>query len=155
MRIYVFSDSHGSMTEMLEIVQQDAPDVIIHLGDGTKDAEELGYIFPDIPLYRVPGNCDGFTSMAPIQELIIGETRILFAHGHHWEVKRRMDFALEAAREQNSHILLHGHTHIPKIEEEADGLIVMNPGPSPDSYGIITLSEEGEIHCQLKPSRVR
>ncbi len=133
--------------------QETPPDLIIHLGDGTKDAEDLGHIFPHIPLYRVPGNCDGFTDMAPIQELVIGETRILFSHGHLWGVKGRMDLALEAAREQNSHILLHGHTHIPKIEEEADGLVVMNPGPSPDSYGIITLHEEGGFQCKLKASR--
>lgn len=151
MRLYIFSDSHGSLHEMLHIVQQDPPDIIIHLGDGTKDAEELGFLFPDIPLYRVPGNCDGFTDMAPIQELVLDDIHILFSHGHLWSVKSRMDIALDCAREQNATILLHGHTHIPKIDEEADGLIVMNPGPSPDSYGIITITD-GEIDCQLKAS---
>lgn len=151
MKLYIFSDSHGSLQEMLQIVEKNPPDAIVHLGDGTQDAEDLGHIFPNIPLYRVPGNCDGFTSMAPIQELVIDGIHILFSHGHLWSVKQHMVHALEAAREQNANILLHGHTHIPKIEEEADGLVVMNPGPSPDSYGIITI-EEGEFRCELKAS---
>lgn len=152
MRIYVFSDSHGSLTEMLQIIQQDPPDAVIHLGDGMQDVEDLIQIFPEIPMYYVPGNCDGYTSVPPIQELIIGETRVLFSHGHLWSVKRDMVAALAAAEEQKASLLLHGHTHIPKIQEEADGLVVMNPGPSPDSYGIITFQEDG-FQCQLKASR--
>ncbi len=151
MNIYVFSDSHGSLMEMANLVEKNPPDLIIHLGDGAQDAEDLASIYPDIPLYRVPGNCDLYAPEPPIQELIIDGIRILFSHGHLWSVKQRMDIALATARQQEAHILLYGHTHIPIAEQEEDGLWVMNPGPSPKSYGIITL-EDDTILCQTFPS---
>lgn len=151
MIIYVFSDSHGSRQEMEAVVESAPPDLILHLGDGTKDAEDLSYIYPDIPLYRVAGNCDGFTSVPPFLKLELDGVFFLLSHGHLWSVKQRMDLALDMAREEKVDVLLHGHTHIAKIDQEEDGLIVLNPGPSTESYAIITLNQ-GEIHCALKES---
>lgn len=149
--IYVFSDSHGSFQEMHSLVEQSPPDLILHLGDGAQDAEDLSSIFPHIPLYRVPGNCDIFDPEPPIQEVVVDGTRILFSHGHLWSVKQRMDIALATARELKADIVLYGHTHIPLAQEEEDGLWVLNPGPSPKSYGKITL-DQGEILCQTFPA---
>ncbi len=147
--IYVFSDSHGSLTEMLGVVQESQPDMLLFLGDGLQDAEDLSSIFPEIPLYCVPGNCDN-SHLPAIQLLEVEGERILFSHGHLWSVKGRMDIAMAAAKKEAATILLHGHTHIPKAEK-VDGIWVMNPGTSPETYGIITL-EQGTVHCEYRLS---
>ena len=47
----VFSDTHGNTALMLETVRRVRPDVLIHLGDHERDAQELRREFPEIPLY--------------------------------------------------------------------------------------------------------
>ena len=41
MKILIFSDSHGDVDIMRDIVEKEKPDMIIHLGDSIKDAEKL------------------------------------------------------------------------------------------------------------------
>lgn len=49
---------------MVEAVARCRPDVIIHLGDHSRDTAILREKFPEIPLYSVRGNCD-ISSDAP------------------------------------------------------------------------------------------
>ena len=60
MKILVFSDSHRSMDGMYKAVDKHNPDQIIHLGDYLRDAERLADVYDEIPVCRVPGNCDGW-----------------------------------------------------------------------------------------------
>jgi predicted phosphodiesterase len=57
MRILVLSDSHNSylFSEFLHIAQN--ADMVIHLGDGQRDAEDLKSVLK-CPFYYVSGNCD-------------------------------------------------------------------------------------------------
>lgn len=149
MKLYVFSDSHGHLQPMLDVIEEHSPDAVIFLGDGLEDAQQITYIFPELPLYMVPGNCDGFTDISPIQEIIVGEVRILFSHGHLWSVKRSDEQARELARDYGAQILLYGHTHIPLSEEDGD-LWIMNPGAARCGYGVIHVEEDSTFHCELK-----
>ncbi len=151
MTIYVFSDSHGSLHEMLSVVKAKEPDLILHLGDGAQDAEDLATVYDHIPLYRVPGNCDMFDPTPPVQQLELEGFRFLFSHGHLWSVKQRKDILLATAQKEKADIVLYGHTHIPDAHQEASGLWVLNPGAAPQSYGVVTI-EEGEIRCETFPS---
>lgn len=150
MIIYVFSDSHGSLMEMVNLVKSAPPDAVLHLGDGAQDAEDLASIYPQIPLYRVPGNCDVFDPEPAVKQLELEGVRFLFSHGHLWSVKQRKDILLGVARKEKADIVLYGHTHIPDAHQESDGLWVLNPGPSPQSYGKITL-DQGEMFCETFP----
>lgn len=82
MKILVFSDSHRSRGDMIEAIDEQQPDQVIHLGDLITDAEELSYVYPRLPICMVPGNCDGWTT-EPVKKLITlqGKT-ILLSHGH-------------------------------------------------------------------------
>ena len=146
LKILVFSDSHRSLRAMLDTIEKHTPDTIIHLGDLEDDAEELGYVFPKIPLISVPGNCDGWTTSLPVRLVSIEGVRILLSHGHLWQVKRGYACAIAEARKVNANILLFGHTHVAHCQQMEDGLWVMNPGPSPDSYGTIVI-ENGSAQC--------
>ena len=53
----VFSDSHGRTLGMVRAVRQQQPDAVFHLGDCERDTQRLEKEFPDLPLYRVCGNC--------------------------------------------------------------------------------------------------
>lgn len=151
MLLYVFSDSHGSLQEILSIIETHAPDAILHLGDGLQQAEDLRAIFPEIPVYNVPGNCDFGSPLPPTLEVELEGKRFLLCHGHIWSVKQRMDLALAAAREAKADVLLYGHTHKHYAAQEEDGLWVMNPGASASSFGMIQI-EQGEIQCELRAS---
>lgn len=150
MKIYVFSDSHGSNKEMIAILKHSPPDAVIHLGDGYRDAEDTSYLYPSIPFYQVPGNCDYQVNAPAVQTLHLEDISLLFSHGHLWQVKQRYDLALALARREEANILLFGHTH-KALCEEIDDLWILNPGPAPESYGIITL-DQGSINCQIKAS---
>lgn len=150
MTFFVFSDSHGSLSEMIALLTEKTPDGIIHLGDVSKDAEDIASIFPHIPLYRVPGNCCGFSSVPPIQELEVEGVRILFSHGHLWSVKQKLDIAVAAGIQANADVVLYGHTHISHCKK-IQGLWLVNPGPSTESYAVLEI-ENGSISCEICPS---
>ena len=146
LKILVFSDSHRSLHAMLDTIEKNSPDTIIHLGDLERDAEEIGYAFPQIPLISVPGNCDGWTTSLPIRRVSIQGIHILLSHGHLWQVKRGYEYAILEAHKADADILLFGHTHVAHCKQMEDGLWVMNPGASTDSYGTI-LIENGQAKC--------
>ena len=148
LKILVFSDSHRSLRAMLDTIEKNIPDTIIHLGDLERDAEEIGYVFPHIPLVSVPGNCDGWTTSIPVRNFSFDGVSILLSHGHLWQVKRGYELAIREARKVGADVLLFGHTHVPHCKQMEDGLWVMNPGASPESYGTIVI-ENGTAQCFL------
>lgn len=148
MKILVFSDSHRSLSGMLDAVEQESPDLVLHLGDLLCDAEELSYAYPQQRMVSVPGNCDGWTTAPAIKRIQEEGHTILLSHGHLWHVKQGYHLAMLEARKAGADILLFGHTHQPYCQQQEDGLWVMNPGPAHRSYGRITLTETS-ILCEL------
>lgn len=147
LNILVFSDSHHSRWDMIEAIEAQSPDMIIHLGDMLRDAEDIGYAFEKLPLVCVPGNCDGWTG-EPLQKLItVEKQKILLSHGHIWGVKQSYKTAIAAGKQVGAQILLFGHTHRHYCQMH-DGMWVMNPGASRTSYGKITIVQ-GRIHCSI------
>ncbi len=151
MILYVFSDSHGALDPILDIIETHPPDGILHLGDGIAQAEDLKSIYPHIPVYHVPGNCDFGSPLPPTLQVELEGKRLLLCHGHIWQVKGRMDLALAAARQAQADVLLYGHTHIAYAAPEPDGLWVVNPGSSNQSFAILQILD-GQIQCELRSS---
>lgn len=56
MKVLVLSDSHGNLTNMVRAVEAESPHMIVHLGDGWREARQLHGQFPMLPFYQVPGN---------------------------------------------------------------------------------------------------
>ena len=155
-RILVLSDSHGNIDNMFFAVKQVKPDLIVHLGDCWNDSEELHMEFPDIPMERVPGNCD--YEMDELEKIIEVEgMRILICHGHTFNVKATYLSLEMGALEAGADIALFGHTH--KVFYDINnGLTMMNPGSIgspgfgvPPSYGVLELDEEsGNIQMDIE-----
>lgn len=143
-RILVLSDSHKDVETMIEVVEKETPDMIIHLGDCFSDAQELRERFREIPVECVPGNCD-LTMEIPVIVLSIEGFLVMICHGHTYNVKSGY-LALEmAAHEKEAQVVLFGHTHR-VFYDYHNGLAMMNPGSigapgygTPASYGILSL----------------
>ena len=137
---------------MIDAVEKERPDEIIHLGDCWQDAETLSFAYPEIFMSMVPGNCDFCMGKKGVLTLEREGVAILMAHGHQWRVKSGPALAIEIARESGADILLYGHTHEAACWQE-DGMWIMNPGTvggrwARASYGVIEIAEHG-VQCAI------
>ena len=149
MKILVFSDSHGNLTYMQQVIHRENPDHVLHLGDYVRDAEKLKSQFPSLPMTFVAGNCD-YGDPTPTEQVItLNGVRLFLTHGHRYQVKYMYLRAIYAALEENADILLFGHTHRAECFEEK-GLWAMNPGAAGSgSYGVIHITD-GSFQMELR-----
>ena len=136
MRIAVFSDSHGVKEPMLAAIEEQKPDMVLHLGDYVRDAEAIAAYFPSLDLRYVRGNCDAYSRSDAEENLLFNAdgVRIFMTHGHRYNTAHLPPL-------QPGDILLHGHTHIPAWEQFGHDNLYLNPGSvsipkenSPRSY---------------------
>lgn len=151
MKILVFADSHGNVTNMKRAAEEEQPDRIFHLGDMTRDAQALAQAFPQIPLEYVCGNCDGYSDVPAQLIADVEGRRVMLTHGHLYHVKLGIGALLEAARKARVDAVLFGHTH-EALCTRHDALWVMNPGSIRDSwratYGVLETGGDG-LTCHL------
>ena len=121
MKIVIFSDSHGDVDTMCGVVEKEKPDMIIYLGDGIADAEQLNEKYPDIQMIKNLGNMD---SENEDEELIkfseICGKRFMMTHGHTFfddfdNLDKGRKNILKSMFQNNADITLHGHIHEPYI----------------------------------------
>lgn len=149
MKLLIFSDSHGNVANMEDMVRLEHPDRILHLGDLVHDAQALQEKFPDIPVTFVPGNCDGRRPDLPEERAFTLEgCKLLMTHGHTYHVKLGPGAAIRAAREAGAHLLCFGHTHEPYCEFQ-NGMWVVNPGSigslAKPTYAVAVLEDGGAV----------
>ena len=149
LKILVFSDSHRYTGGMIQAIEEQQPDLVVHLGDLQRDAEELALLYPKLSMVTVPGNCDWGSLDQPEVLTEYSGVRILMMHGHTRHVKSGAMSAVCAAREAGADILLFGHTHRPAVDFDGS-LWVMNPGSvgrgTPATYGILTITPD-KVDC--------
>ena len=151
MRILVFSDSHKDTSSCVHTVERIiGVDMILHAGDHASDAKELEYIYPDIPIKYVSGNCD--FDKAP-QELIIEADgkKIFLTHGHCYAVKYEENYTTlrEHAKKLGCDCVVFGHTHR-GINDATQKPILLNPGSIKHSqtFGVIEI-EDGVLKTAI------
>ncbi len=148
-KILVFSDSHDDISNMQKVIDAEIPDIILHLGDGWDDIEQLHReYYYDIPMEHVKGNCD-YNSESDIKFLTVAGKNIFMTHGDRYYVKSRLDVLINEGIERGADIVLFGHTHNP-VNIKTDNMIVINPGSikntklrtNEPSYAVITIDED-------------
>ena len=124
MRIGVFSDSHGDVSNARRFYDRLAPlDCIFHLGDYAADGAKLAKLFA-CPVYAVRGNCD-YRSDAPLELTVdLDGKRFLLLHGHQYYFS---DALLYRGEEVHADMVLYGHTHMPDLSADGPRLL-LNPG---------------------------
>ena len=153
MKAAVFSDTHSNTALMLEAVRRYRPDVIIHLGDHERDAEQLRRDFPEIPLYVVCGNCD-IGSRGLLADVVpLGPVKAYITHGHLYNVSWSTDSLVYAAMEAGCNIAMFGHTHVPE-NTEFGSVKVVNPGTAGKgrnlTYAVVEIFDNGGIACEIR-----
>lgn len=150
MKIAVVSDTHRNVsriTKVCESLKGLNPDMILHLGDVTDDADYMEALL-DREVRRVPGNCDVADS-GPGTLFIKAEGLLILAtHGHHHRVKTTLHDLARDAKKHGAKVALFGHTHI-ALEDEVDGIMVLNPGSASlpkgnqkPGYALMTINNE-------------
>ena len=81
----------------------------------------------------------------------IDGVRFYLTHGHQHHVKQTLSQLLRDARAEGAQVALYGHTHIPYLHREEDGLLVMNPGAAgfAGSAGLIEIENGAVIASRL------
>ena len=151
MRIVVFSDSHTREDRLEKIVAaQPGADYYIHLGDGWTDAQRLRAAHPGLPLLTVRGNCDYGCADADTKFLTAGGKKILYTHGHRYNVKYTLDLLRDEAKARGADIVLYGHTHVQDCST-FDGIYFVNPGAAAQydgaRFAIVDITGRGEVLC--------
>ncbi len=153
MRILVVSDTHRDAFALREaILKQPTAEVVIHLGDGAEEAQEMKENFPEKMFLMVRGNCDWGVKIPIDGDITLAGKHIFYTHGYTYNVKYGLYEAISAARGRKANILLFGHTHYAMTDYQ-DGLYIMNPGSlhgSQGSYGIIDITDAGIVTNLLK-----
>lgn len=148
----VASDSHGDFNALEQILLENPKiDGLLFLGDGIREFEDLQGLHPDLPMVGVPGNCD-WSSRGPLTRFYQDhDLRLMLTHGHQYHVKTGLEYLLDAARDQDAAAVLFGHTHRELLQQEDDGLWVINPGSLGHSgtYVLLEISEDG-IRARMK-----
>lgn len=149
MQILVISDTHGRSSRIENVIEKH-PQIkhIFFLGDGIRDIEDCAYIYSDRTFHIVEGNCDGYTMYKSSDYIEFCGKKILFTHGHMYDVKYTDEKLKKEAKSLSVNLVLYGHTHTAKIEY-ADGIYFVNPGSLYSgrdgccSYAIIDLVDSG------------
>jgi putative phosphoesterase len=143
----IISDTHGLLrTEAVAALR--GSDRILHAGDVGK-IEILEALAQIAPVTAIRGNIDtgSWARALPLTEIVeIGGVSIYMLHN-----LAQLDLKPEAA---GFRVVIHGHSHHPKIEEK-NGVLYFNPGSagprrfsSPVTVGRLTI-EEKNVNAEL------
>ena len=143
MKILVLSDTHGKINFAVDMIKKQNPDMIIHLGDLVRDAEDLLTVFKDIKMENVAGNNDFYIKMPSEKIIIIQNKKILLTHGHNYKIKHGLDDLIIKGQKEEVDIVLFGHTHR-TYESIENNILYFNPGSltlpyEKPSYGLIEI----------------
>nr|WP_319489519.1 metallophosphoesterase [uncultured Caproiciproducens sp.] len=153
MRILVVSDTHRNQYALRQaILKQPSAEVVIHLGDGADEAQEMKDSFPDKMFLMVRGNCDWGSTLPNDGDINLCGKHIFYTHGYTYNVKYGLYTVAAAAHDRKADVLLFGHTHNALTDYE-NGLYIMNPGSlngGRGTYGILDLTSAGIVTNILK-----
>ena len=164
MKLLIASDLHGSAPacrKLLDIFAASGAERLILLGDllyhGPRNDLPEGYDPKAViamlseyadRLFCVRGNCDTEVDQMVLPFPILAETALLFVDGRTWFACHghragANPTAKDLPKLPAGSVVLSGHTHIPVLEENAEGVLLFNPGSVsipkggfPASYGV-------------------
>jgi uncharacterized protein len=150
MRIGVVSDSHGNLYMLDKAINaMGNVDLLVHLGDHYQDALKVNKKFKYDMVY-VAGNNDFINAENAEKQIEVSGKRIFLTHGHKYGVNFGLMQLEYKAREQETDIMLFGHTHR-YLVDNSNGIFYLNPGsvsrPRDNncSAAILLINEIGDI----------
>ena len=155
MKIIVVSDSHRDFHALYNTFNQNIDaDLFVFLGDGLEELEDMESIFFQKEIWCVCGNCDFFTSKNTMGVGMAEGVKILYTHGHLFDVKKSLNKLRRQAEDEQAGLVLFGHTHQPYCGEE-NGIWYFNPGSVSvprgskiPTFGEIIISDGKVVSCR-------
>lgn len=136
MKIGMVSDSHGNLNNLKKAyslaVTRYKCDMFIHLGDDFEDPDKAG-IGEGLELIKVPGVFHPLYKSRDLEQRMIKEIagyKIMLSHTCTYH-KNDTAWSLEPEKYVAKGLvdfLFYGHTHIPRIHREENGVVLVNPG---------------------------
>ena len=164
MKLMIASDIHGcapACKKLLDIFAASGAERLILLGDilyhGPRNDLPEGYDPKEVitmlseyadRLFCVRGNCDTEVDQMVLPFPILSESALLFVDGATWFACHghragANPTACDLPKLPTGSVVLSGHTHIPVLETNADGVTLLNPGSTsipkggfPASYAV-------------------
>lgn len=153
-KILVVSDTHHRTIDVIATQEKDPHDMLFHLGDRVKDADQLESAL-HIPVYRVRGNNDYWEEETPLTATVpVFGIRFLLTHGHCENVHYGITGVLAKAKEKSCQVALFGHTHM-RFDRTVGGIRLLNPGspslPRDGKYSVLSLQvfENGSLEAKF------
>lgn len=153
-KILVLSDVHGNVNILEKLVNEIEHDYSVIAGDFTCSDQIINKNIT----FAVRGNNDWDSNYGDKLDFEIEGIKFHLEHGHLMGTYFQLDnyeYMHKQLKSLNCDILIHGHTHVPKIFEYPEG-IVLNPGSTTQprggsnaSYAIITISENKNVECKI------
>jgi putative phosphoesterase len=170
MKLMIASDIHGcapACKKLLDTFTASGAERLILLGDllyhGPRNDLPEGYDPKAViamlseyadKLFCVRGNCDTEVDQMVLPFPIMAETALLFVDGKTWFACHghragANPTAADLPKLPAGSVILSGHTHIPVLEENPDGILLLNPGstsiPKGGFAASYALYEDGEF----------
>ena len=149
MKLMIASDIHGcapACKKLLDIFAASGAERLILLGDilyhGPRNDLPEGYNPQEViamlseyadRLFCVRGNCDTEVDQMVLPFPILAETALLFVDGRTWFAAHghragANPTAADLPKLPAGSVVLTGHTHIPTLETNQNGILLLNPG---------------------------
>lgn len=148
MRIIATSDTHRRMNYLYDIIERhrENAQLFINCGDTEADIDNVTFLYPDVRLECVCGNCDWESTLPNYKVIDFSGKKVFFCHGHTYGVKHGYEMLLDEAKRVGADICIFGHTHNPSVEK-IDGIYLINPGAvCNSSYAVIDIVD-GKINA--------
>ena len=152
MKVLVFSDSHGALPFVNEILRkEDECTTVFFLGDGIDEAEKVRDRYPDKKFILVKGNNDWYSQTDTEAYKYIDGVTIMACHGHKFNVRFSLRDLLQSAQSVRANVALYGHTHKSGMyNDPVTGICAVNPGALCDGkYAVLTVAK-GSFDIEFK-----
>jgi putative phosphoesterase len=156
----VVSDTHGRADLMAIARLSEGCDLIVHLGDGFKDGQQLA-LMQRVPIVQVLGNNDLPLDVVPEKQIAIEGWNILLTHGHRHGVKHGLVKLVGYADDLGCRLVLFGHVHR-RVFQDAGRVLAFCPASAahnydgtPPSVGLIDLWPERMDHRWISLDALR
>lgn len=150
-KILIVSDTHGDKTNLINVIEFEKPNYVIHAGDFCVN---ITFISKYVD-YFVAGNND--VDGENIKLFDIEDIKFFLTHGHQYFFIGRNKSILNDAKLYGAKIAITGHTHVEEIEEK-NGVLLINPGSlmfprnksNEKTYVILTIDKNNIISSEIK-----
>lgn len=149
----VVSDTHGLLRpEVLQLCRGAA--LILHAGD-VGEPRILTDLATLAPLRAVWGNVDGWEVRRELEEAVevtVQGVTVAVVHGH-----QVSDYGELPVRHPGARVIVHGHSHVPRVVRRDDGRMLLNPGSAgpkrfdkPVTAALLRVSSGGGLEVEVR-----